>query len=455
MPRERIALWTIAVLYLLSAFGFSLVTPVGEPPDEASHVTYIEHLERFYSLPPIEPSSYSYDAFQPPLYYMIGAAIVVGTRAITGSPSRDERLVPVSQGRRMAEVGRDGHFARFRDPELRLRVPWALVLRIPSILMGLGVILLTYATARTIVPLPAPPVVPLIAAAFAALIPEANFIRSSVSNGNLADLLSAWIVLLLVLHLTQPYKRSRIFWLGIALGLGLLTKLSTLLLIVPLLWVLWIKRESLRGLLGDLARVAIPMVLLAAPFYIYRIIAYGDPLALEAMHRMLPSDSHFTLSQLFWFQEPFRMMLWTSFWGVFGHHVLWMPGWIYNVFTAATLLAAVGGVVLLVKRALNRTQQECCAVMLMVLLLMYGLVIQASTYLVAWQGRELFPALSSVCVLFGLGLSGLVLGRSAVQPEPLGKRTYIFATAYVGVLIIALAVLNLYAVVWLVKPGMT
>ena len=149
------------------------------------------------------------------------------------------------------------------------------------------------------------------------------------------------------------------------------------------------------------------------------------------------------------------MMLWTSFWGVYGHQVLWMPNWIYNLFTAVTLLAVGGGVYLLVRRALNRAQAECCAVLLSVLLLMYGLVIQASTYLIAWQGRELYPAMSSVCVLFGLGLGGLVLGPAAVRPEPLDRRRRVVALGLVGVVVVGLVVLNVYVIGWLMAPGMT
>src|SRR5437762_13231959 len=101
--------------------------------------------------------------------------------------------------------------------------------------MGIGVVLLTYATARAIVPPPAPAFVPLISATFAALIPQANFVRASVSNENLADLIGAWIIWLLALHLTQPHDNSkrRVLWLGVAFGLGFLTKLSVAPLLAP------------------------------------------------------------------------------------------------------------------------------------------------------------------------------------------------------------------------------
>src|SRR5437763_1441727 len=75
---------------------------------------------------------------------------------------------------------------------------WPYVLRAFSILLGLGVVLLTYLTARVLVRPPAPAAVALAATAFAALLPQANFIRASIANENLADFFAAWLVLLLV-----------------------------------------------------------------------------------------------------------------------------------------------------------------------------------------------------------------------------------------------------------------
>src|SRR5205823_1488739 len=124
---------------------------------------------------------------------------------------------------------------------------WPYTFRVLSILMGLGVVVLTYATARALVPAPAPAVVPLTATAFAALIPQANFIRASVSNGNLADLIGAWIIWLLVLHITRPYSTRRVLWLGVAFGLALLTKLSVALFFLPILASLLLRSKVRRG----------------------------------------------------------------------------------------------------------------------------------------------------------------------------------------------------------------
>ena len=455
MRAERAVVLALAIVYLIIVSGFALATPYGEAPDEALHLRYIEFMDRHHEFPLIGPGAITVSSFHPPLYYLIGAGVVSVSRALTGYPSLQTRLGPVQRERLPEETGLGGPFARFVHPPEERWLPWPYILRILSILMGLGVVLLTYATARALLPPPAPGFVPIVATAFAALIPQANSIRASISNGNLADLIGAWIVLLLVQHIVGQYSRRRVIWLGVAFGLAFLTKFSLVLLCLPIMWALWIRRGgTMRGWLRDLGIVAVLVALIAGWYYVWRTLVYGDLLALTAWHNMLPPDNIFRLSDLFWFQEPFRMVLWNSFWGMFGFHVLPMPGWIYNVFSVVTLLGIVGGITLLVRRALSRSQQEACGVLLATLLLMYGLVIGASTYLVAWQGREMYPALSSVCVLLGLGLGGPVLGRAAVQPAPPERHHRWLGVGLASTVILGLLVLNVYVVGWLLVPGL-
>lgn len=452
---ERAALWLLVALYLICAVGFAAVTPYGEAPDEPNHLRYIEYLERFHAMPEIALGNYTGEAFQPPLYYMLGASIVVVARKATGYPSREAQLTPPLR-QRSNDIEVSGKLAFFEHPPGERWLFWPYVLRAPSILMGLGVVLLTYATARALVPRPASSTVPLVATAFAALIPQANSIRASISNENLAELVGAWIMWMLVLHLNKPASKRRIVWLGIALGLAFITKISVTLLLLPVLWVLWVRRESIRAMLKNWAILAACILVLSSWFYLYRLIVYGDPLATDAWHALMPPDGVYHLTDLFWFKEPFRYVLWDTFWGFYGFQRIAMPFEIYNGFTIVTLLGIAGGVYLLVRRALSRAQQESCAALVGAILLMYILVIQGSTYLIAWQGREMYPALSSICVLFGLGLGGLALGRAAVHPTALPKPQWksFAGPGLVAIVTIGLLSVNIYSIFWLVLPGL-
>ncbi|MFL5735273.1 MAG: ArnT family glycosyltransferase [Chloroflexia bacterium] len=463
---ERLALWGLVALSVASSCGFALVTPYGEAPDEPSHFLYIDWLVRFGTLPFIGKDPYTVDSFHPPLYYTLGAAMPFTVRKITGA-QMEKPLGPFLYNNDRFRADGMWGYNRMLHPANERWPVWPYTLRVLSILMGVGVVLLTYATTRALVPAPASAVAPLTATAFAALIPQANFIRASISNENLAALMGAVIIWLLVLHLTRPHSTRRVVLIGAAYGLALLTKLSLAPFLLPILWVLWLRRRPstaspdttrysvlVTRSWRDLVAFGVPVLALAGWYYAYRWGAYGDPLATNAWHAMLPSDSDFHLSDLFWFNERFRFFLWTSFWATYGWQNMYMPGWTYNVFLAVTVLGVIGGAYLVARRALTAAQQAGSAVMLSALLLMYALVIQASTYLIAWQGREMVPALSSTCVLFGLGLAGLVLGRGAVQPIPLAPWRRYLGVALVLAVTAGLLAANVYSIFWVVLPGL-
>ena len=195
-------------------------------------------------------------------------------------------------------------------------------------------------------------------------------------------------------------------------------------------------------------------VLVAGWLFVYRWIAYGDPLGYHAWTTQMPRDNIYTLADLFWFQNPFASMIWNSFWGVFGWQQIFFPEWIYSTILAVVLLAVAGGVYLVARRALNRGQQQCFFVFLVTLLLIYAFIVQSSTYAVSWQGREVFPALSSVCVLMGMGLGGLVLGRAAVRPAPVTTARFAASQIALATVILAAFALNLYSIFGLTLPSL-
>lgn len=455
LSMEQIALGALVAIYLFVTTGFALVTPYGEAPDEDTHILYTEHLILYGTMPLIAENPYTVDAFHPPLYYALGAAIIAGARVLTGRQI-DRPIAPklIHNPEFRFEDVPGASKRMFLPTEVRWPL-WPYTLRLLSVLAGLGVILLTYATARLLVPRPAPSFVPIMACAFAALLPQANFIRASFSNENFADFFGSVIIWLLVLHLTRPYNSTRVYWIGVAVGLGLLTKLSVSLLVLPILLVLWLRREGKWGrLLHDLVAFALFVFIVAGWLYIYRWIIYGDPLAIAAWHRMLPPNSPLRLGDFFWFKDPFVHMLWTSFWGCFGWQVIFLPDWIYDAFTALTLLGIAGGVYLLVRGYLSRVQQLVSAILTLALLLMYALVIQASTYLYAWQGREMYPALSSVCVLLGLGLGGLALGKAAIKTSSVSRYRQAWSAVVMGTVVLGLLSVNIYSIIWLVPNAL-
>lgn len=72
-------LWIVLfVIYLLLAFVFSIIQPLGRTPDEAAHVQYVKFLAEQRRLPFFEPQGGGeggYEAQHPPLYYAVMAIV--------------------------------------------------------------------------------------------------------------------------------------------------------------------------------------------------------------------------------------------------------------------------------------------------------------------------------------------------------------------------------------------
>src|SRR5262249_25043747 len=88
---ERLVICLLIALYLVPAIGYGLATPFNEAPDEVAHLVYIEHLVRYGSLPVIKENPVTNESFQPPLYYLIGAGVVLTVKTLTGG-DRDKAL---------------------------------------------------------------------------------------------------------------------------------------------------------------------------------------------------------------------------------------------------------------------------------------------------------------------------------------------------------------------------
>ena len=68
----RLLLAVVLLLFLTLAVWYSVTIPLGEAPDEVPHFTYVRYLARYGRLPTTEEE---HEAFQPPLYYALGAAL--------------------------------------------------------------------------------------------------------------------------------------------------------------------------------------------------------------------------------------------------------------------------------------------------------------------------------------------------------------------------------------------
>ncbi len=366
---------------LLIAYGvvgalYAVRTPDWQVPDEPAHYNYVAQVATNGCCPVLEPGDWDsayletikgarfapealgnfaaiqYEDHQPPLYYLLASVVF-----------------------------------KLSDGSLT-------VLRLFSVLIGAGVVAGAYATARAL--LPDQPQIALGAAGLVAFIPQHMAMLAAVNNDGLAELIVALTLWGVVVYLKT--NRVRVWWLGALVGIGLLTKVSTLFLVglVPLAVVAkwWINRKndptppnSGRGastpvsnrrsdvgqadenssilakptdavagsgwtpLLRDLIAFALPVLLLGGAWWLRDVSLYGFPDIFGlARHNAVVVGQPRTadlIAREGWgaYLSEGIQTTFESFWGKFGWMNFGLPGWAYPAILIALGAAGVGLVI--------------------------------------------------------------------------------------------------------------
>ncbi len=450
MTRPRALLSSILLLYVALATLFAVYTPSWQAPDEPAHYNYVGYVAAHGGFPVLQMGDYPhtyleeikgrgfppdlsiapirYEFHQPPLYYVLAAPIF----NLTGG-----------------------------DP---------LALRLLSVFLGAGIVLLTYAIARRV--FPDRPGLALGAAAFVAFLPQHLATVSQIGNDVLAELLFALVLFVLIGELrgtagnsgelrgTQgnsgelggtkertTHHASRIthhaLRLGLLLGLILVTK-TTAYIAVPLaggviVWRWWQERASLRRMALEALAVIVPAAVIALPWYARDIAVYGWPdfLGLIRHDAIVIGQTRTVefIAQAGWGAYWQRAVEFTfkSFWGVFGWLGVFMDSRVYFALAVLSGVTAAGlglrianGKSQIANRrwqmadgkpsnAIRNLQFAVCnsqfallAISALLTLLVYAWY---NTQFVQHQGRYLFTALIPIALAFVAGWEGAVRPR--------------------------------------------
>ncbi len=252
--------WGLLLLILVAQAGlvlaYSRLTPVGEGPDELSHLAYSRHLLATGRLPVAgDRDSSLTQAEHPPLYYAAGALLAAG-----GDLDRlDPPINPFFTANLLNP--RPVPNIHLHPPAGTAALPGestARRMRMLSLVCGLLVTTATWRIAALL--LPGLPAVAPAAAALIAFWPGFAFASSVYSNDMGANAASAW-VLAGAARLVSPRGRGR-FTLPLAafaLGLALLSKLTTLAM-VPILGAAWLIGRRRTAAKGGWARELLALV---------------------------------------------------------------------------------------------------------------------------------------------------------------------------------------------------
>jgi 4-amino-4-deoxy-L-arabinose transferase-like glycosyltransferase len=355
--------WILA-LALIAFFliGWRYVqTPMFSFPDETAHVTYVRYLVERQSLPSFQGPADFWEAHQPPLAYLVMA----------------------------------GPIAVFPKLDLPGQV---LLLRLLNLLMGAGTVVVLWGVFRALFK---GWVVPQLAAAAVALLPMFNYISAGVNNDNLANLLSAIALLLLLKALERTPSRSRLVLIGCIVTGLLLTKVSAYPL-AALLWsvIVWRLIRERRGLYDWIALNA-PLVI-AVAWFVRNVFVYGDLFGWKYV-QIYFADQYQPMFESHRWVDWLRTS-WRSTLGILGQFTIALKPWFYRAFEILGLLAGVGLVVALLRRRFSR--QSAWLLLILALVTLGSFVYSLKFY--QPQGRYLFPALGPLVSLMILGVSAFV-----------------------------------------------
>ena len=400
----RLGFVFILALYIMVASLFATQTPAWQAPDEPAHYNYVLQVASEGCCPVIEQGDWDsstlseltsnqfapdllgvlptiqYEDHQPPLYYLLASLVF-----------------------------------RLTDGSL-------IALRLFSVLLGAITVTLTYFIGREV--LPEQPQLALAGMAVVAFLPQHMAILASVNNDALAE-----VVIALTLYLSLRYLRDThvpVWWLGLAVGIGVITKTTTyfLLAIVVLVVVLRWRRDRTPNLIRVLIGLMIPMSIFALVWFLRNIQVYGFPdfLGLGA-HDLVVADQPRTAD---WIAElgigaylsQGLQTSFNSFWGQFGWMALPMEPRIYTFLGGLMLVGTIGGVYRIwsqrVSNAANALQRERWLLLWATLILAVAAFVYYNTEFVQFQGRYLFPGLIAFAFILVVGIDSTreaIIGR--------------------------------------------
>ncbi|MCS6827125.1 MAG: glycosyltransferase family 39 protein [Caldilinea sp.] len=457
MSRRRMnALATLLVAaHFALALNYSIWNPAGEAPDEADHWAYVVYLARERSLPEGPKVTQSK---HPPLAH-IGAAALASLAAPSFDFLRANPDVQLQPG----ENWSPNFFIHTR----REAWPWSgsvlafHLARLWSVLMSTATVAAVYALAK--VTWPRQPGLALTAMGATAFLPELAFLGGAVSNDSTAAFfgtLSLWGALVIFRAGAANAHRRLHRALGgtaPALGLGLLTKASTVALWPAVAMAIFVGalcarfgrramggwRAALRSALLTWRRwlrygafVFLPALVIASPWLWRNWRLYGDPTGMALVRQTVDlRTTPWTWEDTTWLLKGWFL----SFWGKFGGagHIP-MADWVYALLAALTALGLLG----YLRGWRARTSDEHVALAVLATALFstaFGVWRYSMVALGTDQGRLLFPAIGAIVVLWVEGLQRWVFFRR---------------TLAAAALLALLAGLSVYGLVGVILPAM-
>ncbi|HEX6387752.1 MAG TPA: hypothetical protein VF177_24045, partial [Anaerolineae bacterium] len=172
--------------FVVLSFAASVINPLHEATDELRHYRFVRHIVQRHSLPVQGQGGCSAQGHHPPLFYALGALATAWID--TGRDVCYEPAINHFWNYRQWEVGRDNKNLYLHGDDEAF--PWSgealavHIIRGLNVLIGAGVVWLTWVTARII--WPKRPALAIGSAAFVAFNPMFVYMSGAVNNDVIA-----------------------------------------------------------------------------------------------------------------------------------------------------------------------------------------------------------------------------------------------------------------------------
>ena len=406
MVNERRWLALIFALYFLLAFGYSLLMPIWEAPDEPAHYHLAWHLARKDRYPTYERN---YEANQPHAYYYAASFVI---RALDEfNPKFSDYYIPPHQARNYRKP-----VAMFNWTSTNYRFLLGVYsLRWINILFGALALWLNWKSFRLLAL--EKPGLRLAALALGALTPQYLHIMSSVSNDALGTLAGALLFYLAIRFPREPSNLLGLLSILFAVVLPFITKLTVLpvsaAVLVIIAWKWFFSPDSKRWLVFS----GLAVLLGAGIFYIFfpEILQTGWS---EINWRLFSFRKNaftykyikFILSQIIW-----------TYWGKVGWLAIGLHAYIVNFLTALGLTGMLLQAYRLIRSKTIAPQFSQWLATWMIGIFTILAVFRNGLTTSATQGRFLFPAIGALSIL-------MVAGWHSVLPERIHRHLPVIVT---------------------------
>jgi len=341
-------------------------TPAWQSPDEYAHYWVAEQIATTGDLPMSQPNDFSYEAYQPPLYYLVAAGVLLlphDPMAFSTSPHPPSGML--------------------------------LLLRLVSVACGVGILIFSKKLFTNLKWLNHSEI--LSCTAFVAFLPTFVGLTSTVNNDSPAILLAT-----ISLHfmLGNPISNKEAWLAGLSAGLALLCKLNAVLVLPVIgLYLLIYKRKDklIRISLLFISGFAVgASVLLLRNWQQYHTLLALTPGVERGFYF---SWTHLLLS--------LRNLAW-SFWLAYGRtYQISAPAIVYFV-TALPVMAAAGFGWLRIVRAQRALFWFITLPLLIGVLISLSFTLSYPPGLQTSWGKNLYPLLALLAIFFVLGIKNVL-----------------------------------------------